>query len=164
MTNGLHYLTGDATLPQGDGPKIIVHICNDIGAWGAGFVLALSRRYPEPETEYRHWYAGREQNDFVLGAVQFVSVGPDIWTANLIGQHGIRRKNGDPPVRYDAIRAGLSKVAAFAIEVGATIHMPRIGAGLAGGDWNIIAEILTEEVIARGVSVNVYDLPLSAKP
>ena len=40
----LRYVTGDATVPQGGGPKILVHLCNDAGGWGAGFVLAVSRR------------------------------------------------------------------------------------------------------------------------
>ena len=44
---GIRYVTGDATRPEGEGPKIIVHICNDIGAWGRGFVLALSKRFKE---------------------------------------------------------------------------------------------------------------------
>lgn len=39
------YRVGDATQPVGDGPKILVHVCNDIGAWGRGFVVALSRRW-----------------------------------------------------------------------------------------------------------------------
>lgn len=49
----IQYITGDATDPTGGGNKIIAHVCNDIGAWGAGFVLAISRRWPQPEAEYR---------------------------------------------------------------------------------------------------------------
>ena len=41
MTN-IAYVQGDATQPQGTGARIIVHICNDIGGWGAGFVLVHS--------------------------------------------------------------------------------------------------------------------------
>jgi O-acetyl-ADP-ribose deacetylase (regulator of RNase III) len=41
----IFYMTGDATAPVGEGQKLIVHVCNDIGAWGAGFVLALSKRW-----------------------------------------------------------------------------------------------------------------------
>ena len=40
---------GDATQPVGAGPKIIVHVCNDIGGWGRGFVVAISNHWPEPE-------------------------------------------------------------------------------------------------------------------
>ena len=28
------YITGDATRPQEVGPKIIAHICNNLGGWG----------------------------------------------------------------------------------------------------------------------------------
>jgi hypothetical protein len=49
----LKYVIGDATSPQGTGNKIIVHICNDIGGWGLGFVLALSKRWKAPEIQYR---------------------------------------------------------------------------------------------------------------
>lgn len=37
-------ITGDATRPIEDDPKIIVQVCNEIGGWGAGFVLAISKR------------------------------------------------------------------------------------------------------------------------
>ena len=46
----IQYRTGDATRPEGDGPKIIAHICNDVGAWGKGFVLALSKRWNTPRS------------------------------------------------------------------------------------------------------------------
>ena len=36
----IQYLTGDATAPTASGNKIIAHVCNDIGGWGKGFVLA----------------------------------------------------------------------------------------------------------------------------
>ena len=39
----IQYLTGDATAPQSQGNKIICHVCNDIGGWGKGFVLACDR-------------------------------------------------------------------------------------------------------------------------
>lgn len=47
------YLIGDATAPEIEGLKIIVYVCNDIGAWGKGFVMAISKRWPEPESQYR---------------------------------------------------------------------------------------------------------------
>lgn len=158
----IHYLTGDATLPQGDGPKIIVHICNDIGRWGKGFVLALSRRYCEPEKAFKKWFDKRETNDFGLGAVQFVRVGDEIWVANLIGQHQVARKGdiGLPPVRYDAIERGLQKVAGKARELSASVHMPRIGCGVAGGNWENVGPIIQAQLCEKEVEVWVYDLKL----
>lgn len=65
------YVRGAATSPHGKGVKLIVHVCNDPGGWGKEFVLALSRRWPEPEAAYRPWHRERAGNDFGLGAVQF---------------------------------------------------------------------------------------------
>jgi len=162
----IRYVTGDATRPQGDGPKVIVHVCNDAGGWGAGFVVAVSRRWKEPEAAYRRWHRSGGDNGagaFELGAVQLVEVGPELWVANLVGQHGLSTVAGVPPVRYEAIRAGLAKVATFARECGATAHMPKIGAGLAGGDWDRISRIIEDELAAKGVEVRVYTLPPPAK-
>lgn len=161
MAAALRYVTGDATDPQGEGPQVIVHVCNDVGGWGRGFVMALSRRWPEPEARYRRWHEQGRDGDvtFGLGQVQFVEVGPELWVANLIGQHGLSAVKGVPPVRYDAVRDGLADVAKFAKRHNASVHMPRIGAGLAGGDWNRIAKIVDEELCRAGVDVTVYDLP-----
>jgi O-acetyl-ADP-ribose deacetylase (regulator of RNase III) len=155
------FVFGDATAPTGGGRKIIVHVCNDVGAWGAGFVMALSRRWPEPERLYREWFRGINPSDppFELGAVQFVAVEPDIWIANIVGQHGLTSQGDVPPVRYAAIRAGLQSVAAKAKELSAGVHMPRIGCGLAGGNWDTVGAIVEQELGRQGVAVTVYDLP-----
>lgn len=154
----INYVIGDATNPLGDGPKIIVHVCNDIGGWGRGFVVALSKRWPEPEQRYRAWHRGEDKMPFALGEVQFVQVADDIWAANLIGQRDVRTIGGIPPVRYDAIREGLRKVATQAAQLKAAVHMPRIGCGLAGGKWEEVGKIVEEELVARDVPVTVYDL------
>lgn len=151
----INYLKGDATLPVGDGNKIIVHCCNDIGGWARGFVLALSARWSKPEEEYRAWFRGERGLHF-LGAVQYVPVESDIWVANVIGQHDIRTIDDVPPIRYDALRAGLRRVGRFAAEINASIHMPRIGCGLAGGHWTLVEPIIDDEL--WGLKVNVYDL------
>jgi O-acetyl-ADP-ribose deacetylase (regulator of RNase III) len=153
----INYIKGDATQPVGPDNKIIVHVCNDIGGWGRGFVVALSQRWTQPEREFRKWYASRE--NFILGEVQFVQVEKNIWVANMIGQRDIRtKKNGNLPVRYDAIGKALSKVAAFAAAQGASVHMPRIGCGLAGGTWDIMEPIILKELSEKEISVTVYDL------
>lgn len=160
----IRYVVGDATQPQGIGTRIIVHICNDLGRWGKGFVLALSARWAEPETYYRAWSRGQAVVPFALGEVQFVAVEPALWVANVLGQHGIRQAGAAPPIHYDAVRAGLAKVAQFAQLHNAAIHMPRIGIGLAGGNWESISQLIGEELCARGISVTVYDLPAENVP
>ncbi|MGY5119721.1 macro domain-containing protein [Streptomyces sp. 900105755] len=151
------YIRGDATTPSGKGVKIIAHVCNDLGGWGKGFVLALSRRWPEPEKAYRAWHRDRANNDFGLGALQLVQVERYIWVANMIGQRGTRTGSKGVPVRYEAIDAALAKLADEALERGASVHMPRIGCGLAGGKWSRIEPLIAERLVGRGIAVTVYD-------
>lgn len=152
----LSYRRGDATAPVGAGHKIVVHICNDAGKWGKGFVLALSKRWSEPEVSYRAAFAGG--GSLALGDVQFVDVDTTITVANVVGQHGVaRRGRSDVPIRYEAVRLGLRKVATRAAKDSASVHMPRIGTGLAGGNWAEIEPIIEETLIASGVPVTVYD-------
>ena len=153
----IQYVEGDATRPIGEGPKILVHVCDDTGSWGKGFVMAISKRWKEPEREYRRWRREAAELPFELGQVQFVQAEPGLWVANLIGQQGLGVRNGVPPVRYPAIRTGLSRVGQFAQEHGASIHLPRIGCGLAGGKWEEIEPLLESELVAAGVAVTVYD-------
>lgn len=151
------YVRGDATAPSVKGVKLVAHVCNDIGGWGKGFVLALSRRWPEPEAAYRAWHRDRAHNDFGLGATQFVQVEKYVWVANLIGQRGIRTGSKGVPVRYEAIDTGLAHLATRAAELGASVHMPRIGCGLAGGNWSRVEPLIMRRLVERGVAVTVYD-------
>ncbi|MFG2332961.1 macro domain-containing protein [Streptomyces sp. NPDC048604] len=155
---GIMYVRGDASAPQGKGVKIIAHVCNDLGGWGKGFVLALSRRWPEPEAAFRRWHRERARNGFGLGAAQFVQVGPYLWVANMVGQRGIRTgRSTGVPVRYEAIDTALGALADKAVELGASVHMPRIGCGLAGGKWSRVEPLIEERLVARGIPVTVYD-------
>ncbi|MER5416214.1 macro domain-containing protein [Streptomyces virginiae] len=153
----LKIIAGDATNPQAKGPKVIAHICNDLGGWGKGFVLAVSRRWPEPEREYRRWHRERAGNDFALGAVQFVHVRADIWVANMVAQRGMRTGSGGPPIRYEALERCLNSVAEHALAHNASVHMPRIGCGLAGGKWERIEPVIGKTLGARDVATTVYD-------
>ncbi len=156
MENGIEYLKGDATAPFVEGNKIIVHVCNDVGGWGKGFVMAVSKRWKEPEIKYREWFAGKD--NFQLGEVQFINVETGLWVANVIGQHKINTdEKGNPPIRYDAIEAGLKKVGVFAASVNASVHMPRIGCGLAGGTWDKIEPLIMETLVKNKIAVSVYD-------
>ena len=147
----INYVIGDATAPQGEGNKIICHICNDIGAWGAGFVLALSKRWEYPEQFYR------ARQKYPLGQADILKVEDDIYVANMIAQHMTRPSlDGTPPIRYESVAEALMKINKIAKEKNATLHMPRIGCGLAGGEWQMIEKILKAVV---SVDVTVYDLP-----
>lgn len=154
----LRIVRGDATSPQAKGPKLVAHICNDLGGWGKGFVVAISRRWPEPERAYRQWHRERAGNDFGLGATQVVQVRPDVWVANMVAQHGMRTGSAGPPIRYDAVERCLAAVAGHAARLGASVHMPRIGCGLAGGRWERIEPLVVAALCATDIQTTVYDL------
>jgi O-acetyl-ADP-ribose deacetylase (regulator of RNase III) len=162
------YLKGDATSPQAKGAKVIVHCCNDAGGWGRGFVLALSKRWEQPEAQYRLWYRHKslESNPtkgkismpsgpFGLGEVQLVQVLPDTYVINLVGQAGTKTGSKGPPIRYEALEKCLMDVAKNAKTWGASVHMPRIGTGLAQGSWQVIEPIILK--VLADTPVYVYD-------
>ncbi|EIS4901214.1 macro domain-containing protein [Listeria innocua] len=149
------YLKGDATNPMAKGNTIIAHICNDVGGWGKGFVLAISRKWKEPEKAYRKWY--KDKNDFKLGEVQLVPVTDYISICNMIGQKGTKTGSKGAPIRYEAVESCLEKLSEIAKVQQASIHMPRIGCGLAGGKWGIIEPIIRKTLIANDIEVYIYD-------
>ncbi|MDF9816508.1 O-acetyl-ADP-ribose deacetylase (regulator of RNase III) [Streptomyces sp. SPB162] len=60
-------------------------------------------------------------------------------------------------MRYEAIDAALAKLAARAAELDASVHLPRIGCGLAGGRWECVEPLVRGRLAERGVVVTVYD-------
>lgn len=158
------YLTGDATDPVGEGPKVIAHICNDYGGWGRGFVLALSARDRRPEHVYR---ARVHQNITPLGEVYLALFDPngygdldtDTFVANMVAQHGNSTPENPVAVSYEALWDCLNTVGKDAADMGATVHMPRIGTGLGGGDWAVIENLIVRSLVeTHNVDVYVYDL------
>lgn len=161
----LHYVVGDATDPIKK-PAVIAHVCNSIGAWGRGFVMSLSARSTLPEAAYRDWYTRRvtgfQRKPFRLGEVQFVSYAPGVFVANMIAQEGIRWQGSTPPIRYEALEKCLSQLYSHILYCpdlggkGYTVHMPRIGCVLAGGDWQTIEGVINKHM---KVDTVVYTLP-----
>lgn len=156
----VRYVTGDATkVGYGKGKKIIAHIVNDKGRWGKGFVMALSKEFGDGlRRDYFEWHRDRAETDFRLGAVQFVQVKPQILVANMVGQCGIKAGSQGPPVRYEAISECLQLLGERACEEGATVHMPRIACGLAGGQWERIGPMVEHMSSIYGICVYVYDI------
>jgi O-acetyl-ADP-ribose deacetylase (regulator of RNase III) len=154
----IEYREGDATQPVGPGLKIISHIVNDENKWGAGFVLALSKRWKQPELYYRSWLNNQDCWEIKpeLGNIQIVPVEKDIVVANMIAQHGVYWYwyRGTPPIRYDALEKCLTKLDKYAKDNEASVHMPKIGAGLGGGDWYVIEKIINKTLL--DIDVTVY--------
>ena len=147
----IKYLIGDATDPCEQGIKIIAHVCNDVGGFGSGFALCVKNKWPKVCNEYKGHHALKH---FELGEVQFIDVSDSIIVANMIAQHGYS-KPGRPAIRYAYLEDCLFKVARRAEDLKATIHMPKIASGLAGGKWNLIEPIIKNAM--PNVEVFIYD-------
>jgi O-acetyl-ADP-ribose deacetylase (regulator of RNase III) len=152
----LHYIIGDATEPIGK-PAVVCHVCNDINGWGRGFVIALSKKNKGPEEAYHRWYRD-DRATFALGAIQIVSFAEGVKVANMIAQHDVRWDGKIPPIRYDALEQCLESVYRYCSTNKSSLHMPRIGADLAGGDWPTI-----EAIIKKVMTVETFVYTLEAQ-
>jgi hypothetical protein len=76
----------------------------------------------------------------------------------MIAQHGYGNSSR-PRIRYEALTACLNALGKLALAENASVHMPRIGCGQAGGRWPVVRELIDEALLDRGVAVFVYDLP-----
>ena len=76
----------------------------------------------------------------------------------MIAQTGIYPVGGVPPIRYKHLKHTLEGVAAYCREKDVEIVMPKIGAGLAGGNWLVIEEYIKEILVKKGIKVTVYEL------
>lgn len=174
----IKYVVGDATLPQGSGPRIIAHVCNDVGVWGAGFVLALSHRCFHPQWWYEDWSKTQDSlpdelnhHPFKLGEVQFTpyycptaTENSPIYVCNMIAQRGVRDGEGGIPLQYEDLSKCLKELCWRAFAVQATVHMPRIGCGLAGGDWQKVERLIKKNLSAANMPVTIYDIPSQPWP
>jgi O-acetyl-ADP-ribose deacetylase (regulator of RNase III) len=152
------YLFGDATCPSGPGPKIIAHIVNDATPrWGAGFPLAIRKKWEHVQEEFLQW-VGEDRKRLRLGNVHAVEADEETVLVHMVAQHGYGA-SAVPGIRYSALGAALQRLASFASQRHASIHMPRIGTGQAGGNWALIEELIVSSLCVAGIQVFVYDLP-----
>lgn len=151
------YLKGDASEPRGTGRRIVVQVVNDAAlTWGGGFSLALRKKWPVLQHAFRSWAMARRH--LRLGNIHVAALDDSLSLASMVAQHGYG-PSPRPRIRYLALQDCLRKVGELAAQRGATVHMPRIGCGLAGGTWGVVSELVSNEVCSRGVDVFVYDLP-----
>ena len=154
-----------------DKKNVILHICNDSGGWGSGFVLAVNKYCgTKPRANYRKWFVesfyvkNNYQVPFKLGQIQ-VSETEDsnVFVVNMVAQStpgGVIFNIGNekirlPPIRYQSLEECLYRVKElFNYNKELNIVGPKFGAGLAGGNWNIIEKIIAEV----GLDITIWEL------
>lgn len=145
----IKFVKGDLFDSKAD---ILAHGVNCKGAFGSGVARTMAIKYPKA----RHYYLEKyDEEGWELGDVQFVNVVGGKVIANCATQDGFLPRDVCH-ADYEAIRSCMLQVKAFAKPNYRTIAIPKIGAGLAGGSWDIIEKILKE--VFDDYDITVYYL------
>lgn len=139
--------------------KYIAHGVNAQNKMGSGVAKVLYEKYPEVKEQYHSYFDNvvrrfDKRNDEILGIVQNVQVTNKIilncFTQEYYGRLNIENKMSHKYVSYDAIFRCFTSIKKQGIK---EIAIPKIGAGLAGGNWDIISQIIDD---ATGDDLDVY--------
>ena len=128
----------------------IAHGCNAQGVMGSGVARAIRTTWPLAYTKYRKAFELR--GNLKLGSVIIVPC-KDKVIFNCITQ---KNYGGDGRLYLDYGSLKTCFVRLNNILHGNELAIPMIGAGLAGGDWNIIKDIINSET--PNLDIHVYKL------
>ena len=131
---------------------VIVHGCNCQLVMGAGIAKAIKSTFPEA------YDADRETNKAdrnKMGTISFATVERDHHEITIVnGYTQFHWRGSGIRADYDAIRSVMTAVKSqFS---GKRIGYPKIGAGLAKGDWDLISQIIDEELIGEDHTLVEY--------
>lgn len=127
---------------------VIVHGCNCFHTMGAGIAKEISSRYPQALEVDKKYTAKGDRSK--LGGFTHVQItgpyGNKFTIINMYTQYyyGKPKKGAPPLADYTAIKQGFQMLKRD--YYGKRIGYPRIGAGLAGGDWATIQNIINTEL------------------
>lgn len=135
--------------------QIIAHGCNCRGGFGSGIAATIKREFPQVAQAYLEKF---NTVGWTLGEIQLVEVGPDKFFANCATQdrYGSPR-GGKVYVDYPAVKKVMEQLKSYSLLYNYTVAMPKIGAGLAGGDWSKIEAIINEVFQEIEVWVYIYE-------
>ena len=128
--------------------KLIVHGCNAHGVMGSGVAKIVRDDYPKAYEDYKAGYKlARDNGEFALemGSVIFVETNGKI-IGNAVTQYNYGG-DGTRYVDYEAISDAMHEIIDYCKDNNLTeFAMPQIGAGLGGGNWEIISRIIEDEM------------------
>lgn len=146
------YKTGDILKSDAE---VIVHGCNCKNNMGAGIAVQIKQRFPRAWAEDQKTVWGDVNK---LGNFTFVSsfneYGHTVVIVNAYTQYNYTAHEVD--VDYDALEEAMERICEMWPDK--VISMPRIGCGLAGGDWEVVEEILSRISDKHDMTFNVYTL------
>lgn len=133
----IKYIKGDLFTAD---VNVIAHGTNCVGGFGSGIAGRIARDYPHVKEDYLDIYNkwGHE-----LGWVNYVRIGPSKYIANCNTQYNYLPR-GVCHVDYKAIEECMYVLHLDCKKLNRTIAIPKIGAGLGGGDWDKIEKIINK--------------------
>lgn len=136
---------------------MIVHGCNEEGKMGKGVALSIRKKY-----ESVYYYLMLKATDgLCIGNVQYVRVDHNLRIVNAIIQRAYGDVHHKRYVDYEAVYACFLKIFNRAkIEKVFTISIPKIGAGLGGGDFGKVLDKIKNAAADTKYegSLNIYTL------
>lgn len=146
----IKYIDGDL-IKESELFDVIAHCCNCYCTFGAGIAPQIKAKFPEAFLVDCTTQRGDESK---LGTITFTENTTPI-VVNLYGQYDYTgRRHGEMDLDYDALRSALRAMKEeFS---GLLFGLPKIGAGLAGGDWDVIESIIAEELEGERVMIVNY--------
>ena len=126
--------------------RVICHGCNALGKMGAGIAVPIKNKYQEAFKAYRSTYE-QQGNRLDLGQSIWVDCLDGRTVINAITQEIYGRDPNVVYVSYEAVRQIMRDINIWAKmqQSPPSIAFPKIGAGLANGDWEVIAKIIEHE-------------------
>jgi O-acetyl-ADP-ribose deacetylase (regulator of RNase III) len=158
MTNRIEYRKGDLFSYVPGYHTILAHGVNCQGVMGSGVAKTFKEKYPRAFDDYLHFLKGYKDNYSYapLGEVCFTDGWPNLTLASMFTPE-FYGKDGKKYMSYEAFFNSFRRVADHFEE--STIVMPKIGAGLGGGDWDIIEGLINIILETRPkVNVIVFEL------
>lgn len=132
---------------------IVCHQVNCKGVMGAGLALQIRNKYPRMYQRYKA-LTQKHSPDYLLG-LSFIYKTKDKQIANLFGQNDYGRNNRKTD--YQALESALIMTRDYAIKNKLSVAIPyRIGCGLAGGNWQIVKQMI--ENIFSDYPISIYKL------
>jgi O-acetyl-ADP-ribose deacetylase (regulator of RNase III) len=140
--------------------QLIAHGVNCQGVMASGFAKALREVYPKAYTDYLNVYNEKCAHDGsktgLLGSFVPCAMDDGTWVAHCFTQYWYGRMPNHQYVSYDAIDRCMKTLNSFMeTQFIANVSMPQIGAGLGGGDWNVISSIIEKRLKSKNVQVYV---------
>lgn len=132
--------------------EVIAHGCNCFCTMGAGIARAIKAVFPEAYAADCETEKGRRDKLGSCSQAYCDTESGKLVVVNAYTQFHWRGRG--QKADYDAIRACMRWIKAK--HAGKRIGLPKIGAGLAGGDWQIIETIIAEELKDEDVTIVEY--------